>query len=239
MPGQQPEQQPYYQPYPPQDYGPPGAPPQQQPYPDYQQPPYPGYEQQQPYPGYDQYQQYPGGYDPYGAYPPPQNDWLGKAQLAFDGFVAKLKQIVMTTNPILLSSLVVLVVGLTVFLILAFQLGWIKTAEPAKTTAVKDTSPVIISVLTIKEGATAHSAIISWVTNKSSSSQVEYGIWPYPNTTTPIENDPRTGTNMGLLTHQVGLTNLLPKTSYVYRAVSYDKDGNKGISPEMRFDTTP
>ncbi len=231
------EQQPYpgydqcqqqYQQYPQQGYGQPG-----------QQPPYPGYGQQ-PYPGYDPYQQYPGGYDPYGSYPPPPADWLGRAQQSFDKAVAKLKQIVMTTNPILLSALVVLVVGMTVFTILAFQLGWIKTASATETTqAVKDTSPVQISMLTIKDGSIPHSAIITWVTNKYASSQVEYGIWPYFNTTTPIENDPRTGTNMGVMSHQVGLVNLLPRTSYIYRAVSYDKDGNKGVSPEMRFDTTP
>jgi hypothetical protein len=228
------QQQQYYQQYPqypPQGYGTPGAPDQQQQYPGYQQPPYPGY---------DQYQQYPGGYDPYAAYPPPQpNDFVGKIQFFFDSVPAKLKQVVMTTNPILLSALVVLVVGTLIFTVLAFQLGWIKTATPAKATVVKDTTPVMISVLTIKEGSTPHSAIITWVTNKPSSSQVEYGIWPYPNTTTPIENDPRTGTNMGLLTHQAGLTNLLPRSSYVYRAISYDKDSNKGISPDMQFDTTP
>ncbi len=229
----QPGQEQYYQQYPqypPQGYGPPGAPDQQGQYPGYQQPPYPGY---------DQYQQYPGGYDPYAAYPPPPTDWLGKAQLFFDSIPSKLKQIVMTTNPMLLSALVILVVGTVIFTILAFQLGWIKTSGPAKPTVVKDTSPVLISMLTIKEGATPHSAIITWVTNKPSSSQVEYGIWPYPNNTTPIQNDPRTGVNMGLLSHQAGLTNLLPRTSYVYRAISYDKDGNKGVSPDMQFDTTP
>ena len=235
-PQQQQAQQPqYYQQYPqypPQGYGQQGAPPQQPGYPDYQQQP--------PYPDYQQYQQYPGGYDQYGAYPPPQpTDFIGKVQYFFDNIPARLKQIVMTTNPILLSTLVVLVVGTVIFTVLAFQLGWIKTAAPAKATVTKDTSPVLISMLTINEGATPHSAIITWVTNKYSSSQVEYGIWPYPNTTTPIENDPRTGVNMGLLSHQAGLTNLLPKTSYVYRAISYDKDGNKGVSPDMQFDTTP
>jgi hypothetical protein len=221
---QQPQQYP-----PPQDYGAQGGQ-QQQPYPGYQQPPYPGF---------DQYQQYPGGYDPYGAYPPPQPaDLVGKIQFFFDGLTAKLKQIVMTTNPLLLSMLVIVVVGMVVFVILAFQLGWIKTATPVKTVAVKDTSPVLISMLTIKEGASPNSAIISWITNKNSSSQVEYGIWPYANTTTPIEYDPRTGVNMGVMTHQVGLTNLIKKTSYSYRAISYDKDGNKGVSPDMQFDTT-
>jgi len=155
-----------------------------------------------------------------------------------DGIVSRLKEIVQNTNPILLSSLVVLVVGMTVFLILAFQFGWIKTGTtPTKAAVVKDTSAPVISVLRIREGANS-GAIISWVTSEPSSTQVEYGIWPYANTTTLIESDPRTGTNSGVLVHEVGLTNLLPKTSYVYRAVSYDKDGNKGISPDMQFDTS-
>lgn len=235
---------PYQQPpptYPGQSFPPPKGQPQP-PYPEYQQQPYPDY-QQQSYPGYQQYPQYqqPGAYDQYGSYTPPQSgDWVSRTQAFFDGLVGRMKQFVRTANPILLSSLVVLVVGLTIFTILAFQLGWIKTATPShQTTATKDTTPVLISMLTVREGSTPHSAIISWVTNKYSSSQVEYGIWPYANTTTPIQNDPRTGVNKGVLTHEVGLTNLLPKTSYIYRAISYDKDGNKGVSPDMQFDTTP
>ena len=154
-----------------------------------------------------------------------------------DGLSGRLKAIVQKTNPILLSALVVLVVGLTIFLILAFQFGWIKTATAPKPTVTKDTQAPVISMLRVSEGAN-NAAIISWVTSELSSTQVEYGIWPYANTTTLIENDPRTGVNSGVLVHQVPLTNLLPKTSYTYRAVSYDKDGNKGISPDMQFDTS-
>jgi len=144
---------------------------------------------------------------------------------------------VQKTNPILLSALVVLVVGMAVFLILAFQFGWIKTGTPPKAAAPTDTTAPVISMLRVKEGAN-NGAIISWVTSEPSSTQLEYGIWPYANTTTLIENDPRTGANAGVLVHQAGLTNLLPRTSYIYRAISYDKDGNKGISPDMQFDTS-
>jgi len=154
-----------------------------------------------------------------------------------DNLVGRLKEIVRNTNPILLSSLVVLVVGMTIFLILAFQFGWIKTGSAPKTEAPKDTIAPVISMLRVSEGAN-NGAIISWVTSELSSTQVEYGIWPYANTTTLIENDPRTGLNAGVLVHQVGLTNLLPRTSYIYRAISYDKGGNKGVSPDMQFDTS-
>ncbi len=141
------------------------------------------------------------------------------------------------TNPILLSALVVLVVGMSIFLILAFQFGWIKTGSAPVVETVKDTRAPVISMLRVSEGAN-QGAIISWVTDEPSSTQVEYGIWPYANTTTLIESDPRTGINAGTLTHSVGLTTLLPRTSYIYRAISYDKDGNKGVSPDMQFDTS-
>ena len=155
-----------------------------------------------------------------------------------DGLTEKLRQFVSSTNPILLSSLVVLIVGMAIFLVLAFQFGWIKTGGAPPVAALKDKTPPQISMLRIREGQN-RGAIISWVTNEPSSSQVEYGIWPYPNNTTPIQNDPTIGINSGLLVHEVGLTNLLPRTSYVYRAVSIDKDGNRGVSPDMQFDTTP
>ncbi len=225
-PGQAPVQQPpgagqpqqYYQPDQPYEYQAPSVQQSQQQYP---------YQQE----GYQQY-------DPYRQPGPAYS--IGGLQDRLDNFVGRLKQLTRTTNPILLSSLVVLVVGLTVFLVLAFQLGWIKTGEPPKqTSGPTDTTPPMILMLQVKEGSSPHSAIITWSTSKPSSTQVEYGIWPYANTTTPVTDMPIPGVNSGSSNHQVGLTNLLPKTSYVYRAISIDKDGNKAVSPEMRFDTTP
>lgn len=153
-------------------------------------------------------------------------------------FPAKLKQFVSTTNPILLSSLVILIVGLGVFLLLAFQLGWIKGAETAKPTVTKNTTPPAVLTVEVKEGATRNTAIIYWVTDKPSSSQVKYGPWPYSNSLTPIQNDPTTGTNAGVLVHEVGLINLTGGTTYVYQCISVDKDGNKVITPESQFQTT-
>ncbi len=205
----------------------------QQPYPQYAQQGYqaPG---QQPYTAagygaqgsqqvYQGYQQYPE----YGGYPPQTQP----------GFVGRLKHIVVSTNPILLSALVVLIVGMGIFLLMAFQLHWIKTAQPTKAVTATDTRAPVISLLQVKEGATPHSAIISWVTDEQSSSQVDYGVWPNANTSTPIQNDPTTGTNSGVLQHEVGITNLIPKSSYSYKAISIDKDGNQAESPVMQFDT--
>jgi hypothetical protein len=226
---QQPQPYPQYPQYP--QY-PPGQTDQGQYLP--QQPPYqhPGYPPQQP-----PYQDYQAGYGQYGDYKPyPVHGGEAYAGGGLDGLVARLKDIVRNTNPILLSSLVVLVVGMTIFLILAFQFGWIKTGSTAKVETAKDTVAPVISMVRVSEGANK-GAIVSWVTDELSSTQLEYGIWPYANTTTLIENDPRTGVNSGTLTHSVGLTNLLPKTTYIYRAISYDKAGNKGVSPDLQFNT--
>ena len=142
-----------------------------------------------------------------------------------DGFVGRLKQIVVNTNPILLSSLVVLVVGLGIFLLLAFQFHWIKTAQPTTTVTATDKTPPVILTTNVEPGATANSAIISWVTDKDSSSQVEYGLAPVTNTDTPIQDNPIT--NAGVKTHEVTLTNLIPHSTYAYKVISIDKDGNK------------
>jgi hypothetical protein len=227
QPPYQPQQPQQYQQYPPPGQG--QYPPQYDPY---SQQGYPPQAQQPPYQdGQGAYGQY-SDYKPYpvhgGGAPPP--DML-------DRLTSKLKEIVQNTNPMLLSALVVLVVGMAVFLILAFQFGWIKTGPPPKAAAPKDTIAPVISMLRVREGAN-NGAIVSWVTSELSSTQLEYGVWPYANTTTLIENDPRTGINSGVLVHEAGLTNLMPRTSYVYRAVSYDKDGNKGVSPDMQFDTS-
>lgn len=204
-----------------------------QPYPQNQPPGY----QQPAYGPYD-YQQYPGGYPPPPYQPPPQGggDIIDKAQVYFGSFISKLKEIVSTTNPILLSAMVVLVVGMTVFLVLAFQLGWIKTATATKAAVTKDTTPPVISLAQVKPGDNK-GAIIYWVTDKPSSSQVQYGIWPYANTNTVVQNDPTTGANTGVLIHEVGITSLTPQSTYVYRCISVDKDGNKATSPDLQFQT--
>ena len=227
-PGQSP-QQPLG--YPPAGYQDPAVSQYQQPYynpgQDYQgQPPYPPYQQ---YPdGYAQYPDYlhqPG----YGGGAPPAG--------TIDRLSKQISHFVRTTNPILLSSLVVLIVGMAIFFVLAFQFGWIKTGPPPKAAAVTEKIPPQISLVKVTEGANA-GATISWVTDEQSSSQVEYGIWPYANTITPIQNDPTTGVNSGVRVHQVELTNLLSKSSYIYRVISIDKYGNKAKGPDMQFDTS-
>lgn len=208
-----------------------------------QQPPNPYPQQQSPgsqQTGYGPYdysqgqQQYPPGYPPPYDYQqqPASYGGISSIQDKIDEFVGRLKLFVSSTNPILLSGLVILIVGMTIFLILAFQLGWIKTGTTATENATAlDKTPPVISMVQVKAGAVPNSAIISWVTDEYSSSQIQYGLWPYDNSNTPIQNDPRTGQNTGLLVHEVGITGLLPKSTYVYRVISLDKDGNKAVSP--------
>ena len=215
-----------------------------------QQPPYhaPGDYQQhyqgpgqeyQGQPPYPPYQQYPDGYTQYHDYLHQPGYGGGAPQAsATDRLTAQITNFVRTTNPILLSSLVVLIVGMAIFFVLAFQFGWIKTGAPPKAAAVTEKNPPKISLVKIREGAN-RGAIISWVTDEQSSSQVEYGLWPYPNTITPVQNDPSSGANAGVFVHEVGLTNLLPRSSYAYRVISIDKYGNTGKGPDMQFDTTP
>jgi len=207
------------------------------------------YQYQQPYqnpgqeyqgqPPYPPHQQYPDGYTRYHDYQYQPGYGGGAPQSGTtDGLSGQVINFIRTTNPILLSSLVVLIVGMAIFFVLAFQFGWIKTTAPPKAAAVTDKTPPQISLVKIREGE-GRSAIISWVTDEQSSSQIEYGIWPYANTTTPVQNDPSTGANAGVFVHEVGLTNLLPRSSYSYRVISTDKYGNKGKGPDMQFDTTP
>ena len=200
------------------------------------------YQYQQPYNNQGQptsppYQQYPDGYTQYHDYLHQPGYGGGSPQVStVDRLIAQVTNFVRTTNPILLSSLVVLIVGMAIFFVLAFQFGWIKTGPPPKAAAVTEKIPPQISLVKVTEGANS-GAIISWVTDEQSSSQVEYGVWPYANTTTPVQNDPTTGTNAGVFVHQVGLTNLLPRSSYIYRVISIDKYGNRAKGPDMQFDT--
>jgi hypothetical protein len=216
----------------------------QQPYPQYSQQDYQapgqqphtaaGYGGQGDQQAYQGYQQYPE----YGGYPPQTPPFYGGSAggSILDGLVGRLKHIVVSTNPILLSALVVLIVGLGVFLLLAYQLHWIKAAQPTKAVTATVSKAPVISSLHVKEGTAAYSAIISWITDQNSSSQVEYGLAPYTTTNTPIQDDPRTGVQEGVLKHEVLLTNLIPSSSYAYKVISINKD-DKSVEMQSQFGT--
>lgn len=214
-------QQTYAQ-YPPPDYQSPG----QQPY---TTAGYGAPGNQNAYPGYQQYPQY-------GGYPPQRQAFPGANML--DGFIGRVKQILVNTNPILLSALVVLIVGMGIFLLLAFQLQWIKVGQPTKPATTTTARAPSILTLQVDSGTTTHSALITWTTDQNSSSQVAYGLWPVINNIMPIEDDPRTGTSDGVLKHEATLDNLQPNQKYSFKVISINKD-DKSVEKESFFTTAP
>ncbi len=83
-----------------------------------------------------------------------------------------------------------------------------------------------------KSGAVSDvtSTVITWTTDKLSTSQVEYGIGKsYTNTTQEDAN---------LVTrHRVVISGLMPSTSYNYRVISKDAAGKKATSGNLTFVT--
>jgi hypothetical protein len=83
---------------------------------------------------------------------------------------------------------------------------------------------------------TATSATIIWYTDEPSSSQVEYGrtynygqvspMWP--------SNDPTTSDSVGVTTHYVNLKALAQNTSYYFKVISKDAQGNESESQEIQ-----
>ena len=104
------------------------------------------------------------------------------------------------------------------------------------TTQSGDTSPPVISQ--IEAGAvTTHSATITWLTDESSDSQVEYGPDEQYGLLTPVDTILTTG-------HQMTLSGLQAGQLYHYRVRSADEQGNPAVSDDDTFttlsgDTTP
>ncbi|MDD5312822.1 MAG: zinc ribbon domain-containing protein, partial [Dehalococcoidia bacterium] len=76
-------------------------------------------------PQYDPYQQtgYAPQYDPYQQQPVPPHPASSGWQYMLDGYMAKAKQIILTTNPVYFLILGVLVIGIAGFLAFAYQTG--------------------------------------------------------------------------------------------------------------------
>jgi regulation of enolase protein 1 (concanavalin A-like superfamily) len=96
------------------------------------------------------------------------------------------------------------------------------------TTEPPDLTPPVISninVLTTDVGAT-----ITWTTDETADSTIEYGL------TTSYESTP--AVNGTLVTqHTMNLTGLLPNTNYNYRISSADFDGNTKTTTNLTFHT--
>jgi hypothetical protein len=97
------------------------------------------------------------------------------------------------------------------------------------TTAASTTPPIINSVQSI--AISNKSAYITWGTDVSSDSQVDYGTTTAYNNSTAL--DPTLIGN-----HSVLLNGLTPNTLYHYRAKSKNVCGNLGTSADLTFTTT-
>jgi type VI protein secretion system component Hcp len=93
-----------------------------------------------------------------------------------------------------------------------------------------DTTPPIISGVAITRSSTT--ATITFTTNEETSDGIEYGITTAYGTSTPL--DPAM-----LKSHSVRLEGLAPETTYFFRIVACDMQGNVIVSTDYSFTTKP
>lgn len=121
-------------------------------------------------------------------------------------------------------------IGTYYFAITAYEASRIESGfsnEVSKT--FTDVTPPVISAI-VSSGLTADGVTIAWMTNELSDTQIHYG------TTTAYGLS--TGLNAALTTaHSQNLTGLLPSTTYHYRVISKDADGNLALSGDNTFNT--
>ena len=91
-----------------------------------------------------------------------------------------------------------------------------------------DTTPPVISGV-LASPIQERSASITWTTNESADSQIEYGTTNTYGSTTVLSNFS--------LARTLNLTNLTPGTLYYYRVKSRDGSGNLGTSGDHTFTT--
>ncbi|MDC4206521.1 MAG: fibronectin type III domain-containing protein [Candidatus Manganitrophus sp.] len=98
------------------------------------------------------------------------------------------------------------------------------------TPAPPDTTPPTLSAISAGS-ITSSSVTISWTTNESADTQVQYGITTAYGSSTPLNTTLTTA-------HSERLTGLTPSTTYHYRVLSKDAAGNLATSGDGTF-TTP
>jgi peroxiredoxin len=111
----------------------------------------------------------------------------------------------------------------------------LEVTEVLRTSDVRDTTPPVISgvkVTNISSSAMGGSAEITWNTDEPSTSQVSYGTSAGYGTLQPSQTDTTLATF-----HDVILYGLSPQTTFHYKVVSRDADGNERSSPDATFMT--
>lgn len=94
-------------------------------------------------------------------------------------------------------------------------------------TTLDITPPVISSVQS--SGITSSAATVTWTTNESSNSRVDYG--------TTVTYGSNTASGAMVTSHSVNLTGLLPDTTYHYKVTSADAAGNSAATSDFTFKT--
>jgi hypothetical protein len=97
------------------------------------------------------------------------------------------------------------------------------------------TAPVISNIQVSQTGR--NTATIMWRTNEPASSQVEYGKNTNFGSFAPDypTNDPTTGTTAGAYNHKVYIYRLSSDTTYYYRVLSKDAEGNLAYSQGIKY----
>ena len=99
----------------------------------------------------------------------------------------------------------------------------------ATDTIVLDTTAPTMSAITATS-VTNVAATITWVTNETSTSRVEFGTTTSYGSTTPLDA-------ALVASHSVALTGLVASTTYNYRVRSVDAAGNESVSANATFST--
>lgn len=105
------------------------------------------------------------------------------------------------------------------------------TKTSAKPTAITDTrSPIISESFLVR--AESNKATISWSTDKTSTSQIEYGTTVNYGKNSPLDSKT-------VKDHTVELNELNVNTKYHFRMLSKDAASNQAMSKDYTFDTPP
>lgn len=145
----------------------------------------------------------------------------------------------------LIFLLVLLIAGLAGFGYWAYTQGYLKSiikfgsdnTTKTSTSVPKDTVPPVISKVEVTSQAIKEAAI-RWMTDKTSSSQVEWGPKGSFGNLTEIQDDPVSGTTIGTVDHGVIVKGLTGNTEYQYRVLSHTS-GSADAMSDTNYFTTP
>jgi hypothetical protein len=161
---------------------------------------------------------------PAGAYAQQPGGWgqMPRQPSMLDVYWQRLVVLLKTSKYLQYSILAVLVIGLGS--LVYFQVFY----NP------DETAPTISNIQVTQKGK--NTATIFWQTDEPSSSQVEYGRNTKFGSFAPAQpaDDPTTGTSPGVYNHTVYLYRLTSDTTYYFRVLSKDADGNKAYSQGLK-----